>query len=261
MSTSQRIAWIVVPFKEQLEFDRHVHLGQLLHAVGEHVRDMPSTAFDVQVAVVEQLDHERTGTRKFNRGKLLNAGFNEIWNNTEGVFARSARPDDIFVAHDVDLIPNRDLFACYGEATHGRAIHLARSWGRYATSDGSYVGGILAMTCRDLQRANGYSSRYWGWGGEDDDFRVRMAACGICVKPPSSVDGRVQDLERLGLREKLDMLRMSGAKCTDKWELRRSSARRWPSDGLSSLRYRLCAVDNSQCDDGPLTCVTMRVLL
>lgn len=271
MKGEGRVVWVVVPFREQHEFDRRAHLDKLLHTMHAHMRarmhecgkGAPTGVTSVHVVVVEQLDHERTKVaRKFNRGKLLNAGFHELWHNPERAFARAGRPGDVFIAHDVDLVPNRELFACYGEASHGRAIHLARPWDRYATGDGRYVGGILAMTCGDMQRANGYSTMYWGWGGEDDDFRVRMAACDIRVDPPRASGGRVEDLEGMGLREKLDLLRASGAKCANKWELRQHSSQRRTSDGLSSLRYCVCATVKRQFGGGvPLTCTTLRVLL
>lgn len=222
----------------------------------------------VKILVVEQLDHERTGiTRKFNRGKLLNIGFRELWTNAEGVFVNGGHADDVFVAHDVDLVPDKVLFSCYADATHGVAVHLARSWDRYTASDKKntrYVGGILALTCKDYIRTNGYSSMYWGWGGEDDDFRVRMSIQRIRVASPSLTNGRLKDLENMGLQEKLNLLRISGAKCTNKWELKNTSATRWRTDGLTSLKYHLCDItksSNRKGEEDLISYTRLRVML
>lgn len=43
-------------------------------------------------------------------------------------------------------------------------------------------GGISAMTVQQLRSINGFSNRYWGWGGEDDDLADRCAIfCGSSV--------------------------------------------------------------------------------
>ena len=38
-----------------------------------------------------------------------------------------------------------------------------------------YYGGVNMMTPEHYKLINGFSNNYWGWGGEDDDVRVRIA--------------------------------------------------------------------------------------
>ena len=37
-----------------------------------------------------------------------------------------------------------------------------------------YAGGVLALPRQTLQQINGYSNRFYGWGGEDDDLWARL---------------------------------------------------------------------------------------
>lgn len=52
------------------------------------------------------------------------------------------------------------------------------------------VGGVLAVNVADLMRANGFSNLFWGWGGEDDDFGLRLQAQNISILRPNRVSGR-----------------------------------------------------------------------
>ncbi len=44
------------------------------------------------------------------------------------------------------------------------------------------VGGVLAVNTDAFRKINGYSNLFWGWGGEDDDFYLRLTNAGFKVQ-------------------------------------------------------------------------------
>jgi hypothetical protein len=68
-----------------------------------------------KIFIIEQSDDGR----KFNRGKLLNIGFDLAVK--EGY--------DVFIFHDVDLIPSVELVPYYTDVPEN-PVHIARVWGR-----------------------------------------------------------------------------------------------------------------------------------
>ena len=174
----------VVPFR-----DRHEHLRIFL----QHMQQFAPQ--EVEYIVVEQ-----SAGLKFNRGLLLNVGFNV-----------SHRERVIF--HDVDLVPDSQLLQQYTQAWPRPVMHFGCRFGRYNNTK-TYFGGVVGF-CRHA--FPGFSNRYFGWGGEDDSLRRR---CRHAVGRPTT--GAYTDLEFLPhVHQKLDRLDHC-TKCTDKWEVRDS---------------------------------------
>ena len=102
--------------------------------------------------------------RKFNRGKLLNVGYD---------IAKSHNCK-IFIFHDVDLLPSENLIEDYTkEPSVESPVHIARLWPRY-TNNMNYFGGIVSFTRNQFERINGFPNNFWGWGGEDDEMKKRI---------------------------------------------------------------------------------------
>ena len=113
------------------------------------------------IYIIEQSNDEKP----FNRGKLLNAGF------------RLACDDscDIFIFHDVDLMPSAELLPYYQTVPEEKnPVHIARVWNRY-NGNKKYFGGIVAFSRDQFQTLNGYPNNFWGWGGEDDELMKRVS--------------------------------------------------------------------------------------
>ena len=71
---------------------------------------------------------------QFNRGKLLNIGYDIAKNSTPTHF-------DSYIFHDVDLLPSSDLASYYGSFPTS-PVHIARCWERYSNNP-KYFGGIV----------------------------------------------------------------------------------------------------------------------
>ena len=216
---------IIIPFRLQTETNRYQQLNILLDRFDEMFNPHNYT-----VIVVEQTIDQR---RKFNRGKLLNIGF-DIVHNTFG--KQHMNTFSSIVLHDVDLLPSVDMKYEYHNVQRGECNHLASVWDRY-NNDPKYFGGVVAMTIYDFYLANGFPNTFWGWGGEDQEFRKRIIINNIYIK--KNKIGHYTDLEKLNLQEKLNTLRTNGLKCHNKWELLNLQKKiRW-KDGLYMLNYSI----------------------
>lgn len=160
--TWQRVA-IVVPYRdraEQLEkFTLYIH------------QFLPDERIDYTVFVIEQTD-----SKPFNRAKLFNVGVTEI--------LKIHNDTCCFVFHDVDLLPldQRNLYMC-----SNRPRHLSPSVNtlRFNLLYPELFGGVIAVTREQFEYIGGFSNRFYGWGGEDDDIfeRFRVAGYGIARTP------------------------------------------------------------------------------
>lgn len=135
---------IIVPFR-----NRHEHLLQFKETIVDYLK---KSDINFELIIVEQDD-----AKLFNRGMLLNIGFNE---------AKRLKCNYV-VFHDVDMLPI-DVDYSYSDTP----IHLATDNIPFE----SYFGGITLFPSELFEKINGFSNLYWGWGFEDDDLRYR------CIK-------------------------------------------------------------------------------
>lgn len=207
---------IVVPFREQPQFDRAAQLRALLRALS---RGVPR-GVDYRVLVIEQCEDGQL----FNRGKLLNVGF-----------ALRPRGCQSCVFHDVDLVPCDTLVRHY--LSRPGVYHLGARWNRY-NDNPRYLGGVLQVEASVFEAVNGFPNTFWGWGGEDDALYERLQRHRQPISGP--LEGSYRDLEGVSLRRKLQMLREHRLKCMSKWEeLERDRAGGWHENGLSTLDFHL----------------------
>jgi N-terminal region of glycosyl transferase group 7/WW domain/N-terminal domain of galactosyltransferase len=138
---------IIVPYRDiHVAQQRAAHLQKFIpHMISFLNRCKKEFQYisDYHIYIIEQSDDER----KFNRGKLLNIGFD--------VARKSKRNHDVFIFHDVDLLPDPDLSIWYTKFPKV-PIHIARVWDRYSNNP-KYFGGVVSFSSSDYKRINGVS--------------------------------------------------------------------------------------------------------
>ncbi|XP_041978112.1 beta-1,4-N-acetylgalactosaminyltransferase bre-4-like [Aricia agestis] len=111
-----------------------------------------------KIYVIEQEDD-----KPWNKGKLYNIG------------AKYAIADKFpcLILHDVDLLPldESNLYACLGQPRH---MSASIDKFRFVLPYDTLVGGVLAISSDQYVQINGFSNRFNGWGGEDDDLAARI---------------------------------------------------------------------------------------
>ena len=95
----------------------------------------------------------------------MNIGFLEV-NKKYGPF-------DCYIFHDVDIIleDDRSIYSCFFSPLHLGAFCSDYF---YKLKLPKIMGGIAALTPEHFVAVNGYSNQFFGWGGEDDEFYLRV---------------------------------------------------------------------------------------
>ena len=116
-----------------------------------------------EVIVVDQQDD-----LDFNRGKLLNIGFQKA----------DELGCDYIALHDIDMLPI-DADYTYSDKPVHLITELDLPEGVNRQLFDSYFGGVTLFPSYIYKQINGYSNEYYGWGFEDDDLFLRCIENGI----------------------------------------------------------------------------------
>jgi hypothetical protein len=193
---------IVVPFREQVQQNRGDQLKKFIAYFDK---------LEWPVLIVEQ-----TEGKKFNRGALLNIGYDLV-------------DTDYVIYHDVDLIPNQSILPYY-LAFPGSPIHIGKTITKYQGP--LFFGGVLSISKKDYKTINGFPNNFWGWGGEDDALRVRLERANIKVLQPTIKSG-FTELPHVDTRTNPDWKNM------EKWEQMIKEGQGTNKSGLSDLKYEI----------------------
>lgn len=225
---------IIVPFRDlDKNKERTKQLEQL-----EKYMETYLNGYEYKIFVIEQSDDNL----KFNRGKLLNIGFQ---------IAETQKFNN-FIFHDVDLLPSEDLKEYYINPPTDKPVHIASVWNRYGDNP-NYFGGIVAFNSEMFNEINGYPNNFWGWGGEDDELLKRTKKFYNILKPTK---GKITDLENLNLQDKLNYLKENELKFMKKKEALAQHETTWKENGLNELIYTI--TNTSKCG---LNCIMYNVVL
>ncbi|CAN0342772.1 unnamed protein product [Ectocarpus sp. 8 AP-2014] len=112
---------VVVPYRDLDPAQRRsAHLEQFVPYMEDFLERAGGAGGEFRVYVVEQSADDGL---KFNRGKLLNIGFDLA--RKEGA--------QVFLLHDVDLLPSNELARWYATVPE-RPVHVARVWKQYSNN-------------------------------------------------------------------------------------------------------------------------------
>jgi beta-1,4-galactosyltransferase 1 len=133
---------IAVPYRK-----RELHLKKFMESVPGTLK---ARKIEYCIVIVEQKNE-----KPFNRGKLLNVGFNFLYKNYK---------IKTFVSHDVDHYPHGHC--PYEELNEPCLLRKQNYHG--------HVGGVFSIGSENFIKVNGYSNLFWGYGSEDDEFYLRI---------------------------------------------------------------------------------------
>jgi predicted glycosyltransferase involved in capsule biosynthesis len=202
---------IIIPYRTNKYQNREEQLNKFIEYYHNYINNL-------DIYIVEQSEDNR----KFNRGALLNIGF-DIANKKEY---------DMYIFHDVDLISPPELKKLYSYVAK-YPIQIGNLWReKYTFAD--FLGGIISFNKDTFVKVNGYPTNFFGWGGEDDSLYNRLVTNDIPVYYPET-------------NEKIEIKEMSHVPTTDIKELTNSNKqnnilsdlKNWRSNGLKQLKYKI----------------------
>lgn len=201
---------IIVPYRE-----REDQLRQFLpHMEAYFERDKVDKNIPYHIFVIEQSESEA-----FNRGKLLNVGFQ-----------LTKEEADYHAFHDVDYLP------VWSDYTYPDQPTQILYYGTMYLEPEDCFGGVTLFRKEHFELVNGFSNEYWGWGKEDDDLRKRCIHNGL---NPTRRKGTYTALshEHQGYYE--DGSPKEAAVINDKKYETKMRARDYDLDGLCSLDFKI----------------------
>ncbi|CAN9501430.1 unnamed protein product [Ophioblennius macclurei] len=168
---------------------------------------------------------QQAGDATFNRAKLLNVGYLEALKDYAW---------ECFIFHDVDLVPENDhnLYVCEDQPKH---LVVGRNATGYKLRYKGYFGGVTALTREQFLQVNGFSNTYWGWGGEDDDLRIRVELQKMKImRPPADIARYTMVFHKRDSGNEINK---------DRMKLLGRTPQVWRKDGLNSCSYKTLSID------------------
>ncbi|XP_034746845.1 beta-1,4-galactosyltransferase 4 [Etheostoma cragini] len=210
--TARQSVAILIPHRS-----RERHLLYLLHHLHPFLQRQQ---LHYAIYVIQQ-----AGDATFNRAKLLNVGYLEALKDYSW---------ECFIFHDVDLVPENDhnLYVCDKQPKH---LVVGRNATGYKLRYKGYFGGVTAMTREQFLQVNGFSNTYWGWGGEDDDLRIRVELQKMKIlRPPADVARYTMVFHKRDSGNEINK---------DRMRLLGRTQQVWRKDGLNSCSYKTMSVE------------------
>lgn len=157
---------IVLPFKDDLPVRRFKScLDEFLPNFKSYL-DSNIGEEKYEIIIVEENTPE---TITFNLGRTINIGFD--------IFKDSMEEDDMFMFHPIDILPiDTNYFVSKNTkfCMQGYRPFIFHIFNSQTILDGHYYYKAICIKKSDYQKVNGFTNQFVGWGGEDDEFFLRL---------------------------------------------------------------------------------------
>jgi hypothetical protein len=137
---------VIFPYRDQAIQNRSEHLRKTL----EYYKNLNLPNIDFYVI-------EQGNNKKFNRGILINAGHDLIKKSGKNYINE--------IHHDIDVQPDDTLIKYFYS---NDVIACKKAFYDH------FFGTLSVMPVNVMDKVNGYSNNFWGWGVEDDNLSARL---------------------------------------------------------------------------------------
>ncbi|TRY63086.1 hypothetical protein TCAL_13671, partial [Tigriopus californicus] len=178
---------------------------------------------EYQIVFISQ---SMTTSVDFNRGALINIGFLYAMNRSS-----IHQPWNCIIIHDVDHLPESEdnIYTCSDVP-----IHMNSNDNGLGLPYQTYFGGVGSIKPGQFKAVNGLPNRYFGWGGEDDDFQERLNRLGLKWRHINQTIGRQDTYVTLG-HEK-------ARPNSERFRMLERAKKLMFKDGLNSTKFQLMSV-------------------
>lgn len=135
---------IIIPYRDRKD--------ELLKYIYNMKKILNYQKVNFEILIVEQ-----SNRKKFNKGKLNNIGFIES--------LKKNNKYNKFLFNDVDNYPLKKNLIDYNIKPKGFHHYFGFK---------HCLGGFFMVDKYNFRKSNGYSNKFWGWGGEDTDLQDRV---------------------------------------------------------------------------------------
>ena len=203
---------VIVPYRPDKLGERIIHLKKFINYFKTNLPD-------INILIVEQ----KSQTKKFNRGTLLNIGMKIGLKNY-----------DYFITHDIDMLPkiNNDFHMYYWTYPQ-LPLHMGYYNNKY--NFWTFIGAVLSINKDDVKNTNGFPNNFWGWGGEDDALYNRLALFNDCLWIPKTKSNYIElEHEHQDKKETTNHNKKKNI-LEDYHKIRNNNLK----DGISSVKFKL----------------------
>jgi len=195
--------------------------------------------FDKYLKPYKVIFIEQNEGRLFNRGFMINIGFNEYKLQSE-----------YFFTHDIDIVPKENCV----KDIYTKIPSINTIMGILTAGSGcNTLGGIIKFDTETFSKANGFPNNMWGWGVEDKALQNRVEFMNINIEK-NIISSRTNPLEaeNFSIRDDVNDRHQDkdfGSRTHYEYDIfknldTQTKKNRIMSSGLNNLQYEVLSREN-----------------